>query len=89
MDMDSTKLSGLFNNFIFGLPKDDLKRILVDRILAHGDEHLEGPRELLSVSQVIGPIFFKMLIKSIKNSLKVHNLMVIVLSSALNRNRIT
>lgn len=60
-------------HFLLCLEEDDMERVLSDRVFAHGREHLECPWELFSVSHVEWPILLEMLVKSIKNSLKVND----------------
>lgn len=75
-----TKKGSPFTDFVFSLLKDNLERVLINRVLAHGDEHFESPRKLLSISEVIGSILFKVLVKSIKNSFKVKNFIIVAIS---------
>ena len=82
--MHSAKKLCPLHDLISCLSENNLKRILINRVLAHGDEHLEGPRKLFPISKIIRSIFLKVLIKSIKNSFEVNNLIFIILSTTLN-----
>ena len=85
VDMDSAEDSGPFHNLVLGLAEDDLEGLFVDGVLAHGDEHLEGPGELLPVAEVVGPVFLEVLVESIEDGLEVNDLVVVVLCTALHR----
>ena len=69
VDMDSTEDSGPLDDLVLGLAEDDLEGLFVDGVLAHGDEHFEGPGELFPVAEVVGPIFLEVLVEGIKNRL--------------------
>lgn len=56
IDVNPAEECGPFDELILGLAEDDLEGLLIDGVLAHGDEHLEGPGELLPVAEVVGPI---------------------------------
>lgn len=89
VDQQPTEEGAPFDDFVLGLAKDDLKGVLIDGVLAHRDEHLEGPGELFSITQKIRTILLKMLIESVKNGLKVQDFVVIVITGILNRKECT
>lgn len=85
VNMDSTEESGPLDDLVLGLAEDDLEGLFIDGVLAHGDEHLEGPGELLPVAEVVGPVFLEVLVESIEDGLEVNDLVVVVLCTALHR----
>lgn len=72
-----------FDDFVSGLPKNDLQRIFVYRILTHCDEHFESPGKLFSIPEKIWTILLQVLIKSVKNSLQMQYFVEVAATSAL------
>jgi hypothetical protein len=62
------------HHLLLALHEDYLQGVLVDGVLAHGDEHAQRPGELLPVSQVKGPILLQLLIEGVEDGLQVGDL---------------
>jgi len=82
--MKSAEQCSPLNKLVFCLSENYLKRLFINRVLTHGDEHLEGPRKLLSISHIIRSVLFKMLVESIKDSLEMHNFVIVIVAAFLN-----
>ncbi len=72
-DDDTAEGTTPLYHFLLCLKEDDVEGVLSDRVFAHGGEHLKGPRELLSITHVEWPIFLKMLVEGIKDSLEMYD----------------
>lgn len=60
-------------HLLLGLQEDDVEGVLSDGVFAHGSEHLECPRELLSVAHVERSVLLEVLVEGVKDSLKMHD----------------
>lgn len=79
LNNQSAETADPLNHFVFSLPKDNVKRVLVNRILAHSGKHFERPWKLFSVASIKRSVLFEMLIKCVKNSFKMNDFLGIVL----------
>jgi hypothetical protein len=82
--VEAAQLRRPLQYLILGLPEDYLKRLLIDGVFNHGDEHLEYPRKLLTIPMVERSVFLKMLVEGIKNGSEVSEFSLTVACAILS-----